>query len=63
MDVGWSYFNDNDLFTSNIFDDGVVDFSTNDGTDVLFSAGQYDGDHVGGRFFGVLLEILMETRS
>lgn len=34
------------------FDDAVKDYTTNDGTDVLFGAGHYDGNLVGGGFFG-----------
>lgn len=52
VDVGGGFFNDNSLLASNMFDDGVGGYSFNDGTDVLFGAGHYDGNQVGGSFFG-----------
>lgn len=50
VDAGADYFGDSGLFNFNNFDNAVVDYTTNDGTDVLFDAGEYDGSLVGGGF-------------
>lgn len=50
-DVG-GYFGDSGHFDFRTFDDATVDYSTNDGSNVLFGSGNFDGNRVGGGFFG-----------
>ena len=52
VDVSAGYFGENGQFNFSNFDDAVVDYSTNGGTDMLFGAGDYNGNVVGGGFFG-----------
>ena len=45
--MGAGYFGD-----SGHFDDAVIDYTTNDGNDVLYGAGGYDENILGGDLFG-----------
>lgn len=51
VDVGAGYFGSGQ-FDYGTFDDAPVDYSANDGSDVLFGAGDFDGNLVGGSYFG-----------
>ena len=50
VDMGAGYFGSGQLDYG--FDDAAVDYSANDGSDMLFGAGDFDGNLVGGSFFG-----------
>lgn len=52
VDMGAGYFGDDGHFDFGTFDEAAVDYSVNDGSDVLFGAGDFDGNLVGGSYFG-----------